>query len=66
MTPSLDLDRSNPLRYLLSTVVVWIVVAGVVEFTFADGRAVDAVVTGTFGGLAFGVATLLLQRHGGS
>ena len=66
MTPSLDLDRSNPARYLLATVVVWIAVAGVVEFTVAGGRPTDAVVTGTFGGLAFGVATLLLRRSGGS
>ncbi|SMO52460.1 hypothetical protein [Halorubrum cibi] len=62
MTPSIDLDRSNPLRYLFATVAVWIVVTGVVEFTVAGGRPVDAVVTGTFGGLAFGVATLLLGR----
>ncbi|MFC5277927.1 hypothetical protein ACFPM1_03975 [Halorubrum rubrum] len=66
MTPSLALDRSDPPRYLLATVVVRIAVAGVVEFAFADDRAVDAVVTGTFGGLAVGVATLPLERSGGN
>ncbi|OYR59337.1 hypothetical protein [Halorubrum halodurans] len=63
MRPSIDPGRTTPAWYLLSTVAVWIVVAGVVEFTVAGGRPTDAVVTGTFGGLAFGVATLLVRGN---
>ncbi|WP_281194034.1 hypothetical protein [Halorubrum sp. F4] len=66
MSPLLSLETDEPLRYLLTTVVVWIGVASVVEFVVAGGRLADALVTGAFGGVAFGSAVLLLNGTDGS
>ncbi|MFC5134989.1 MULTISPECIES: hypothetical protein [Haloferacaceae] len=61
MSRLLSLEPTEPLRYLLTNVVVWVGVASVVEFAVAGGRLADAIVTGAFGGVAFGVAMILFN-----
>ncbi|ELZ09011.1 hypothetical protein [Natrialba aegyptia] len=61
---SIDLD--NPLLYILTMIITWIVVAGVFETVFADGNWTNAISQGIVGGLVFGVAMYYLIQYTGN
>lgn len=61
MANMLGYDTENPLFYVTASVVVWVTVWSLAS-VIRGGAVTEGIVPGLFGGLAFGIASLYLQR----
>ncbi len=60
-----DVEAADAKILLPIVVGVWILVAVLLEFAFADGDSLRAVVRGFVGGIAFALVYLVVRRRKG-
>ncbi|AEH37668.1 hypothetical protein [Halopiger xanaduensis] len=60
----MEFDFESPWLYILLLVLVWVVVASLIELLAFDGDVVSTVVQGAAGGVVFAIGTYYFQRRG--
>jgi hypothetical protein len=55
-------DLENPLVFVITTVVVWVVVVSTIQTVLFDGELTGAVIRGTGGGFVCGITMLYLRK----